>query len=137
MNNNEVQENLEKFEKEGLPKLIIESLEKACLAIEGKAKQKAPVDDGQLRQSITYMIEETANGVEAVVGSNVEYAPYVHEGTGVYAASGNGRSEVPWTYQAADGSFYSTVGQKPNPFLQEAIDEERDSILRAFEGVLE
>ena len=45
---------------------------------EGYAKAAAPVDTGRLRNSITHEVE---NGNAALVGSNVEYAPYVELGT--------------------------------------------------------
>lgn len=68
-----------------------DSLNKACLLVEDSAKAKAPVNTGTLRNSITYEIE----GDTGIVGTNLEYAPYVHEGTGLFAASGDGRTDVP------------------------------------------
>jgi len=50
---------------------VNEALEKACLVVENSAKEKAPVDSGNLRNSITHVVE----GNEGVVGTNVEYAP--------------------------------------------------------------
>lgn len=41
---------------------------------EGYAKGYAPVDTGNLRNSITH--ETTDNGHAVVIGSNVQYAPY-------------------------------------------------------------
>ena len=37
------------------------------------------VDTGRLKSSLTYEVDEPNDVV--IVGSNVEYAPYVHEGT--------------------------------------------------------
>ena len=53
-------------------------LEKACILVENEAKRKCPVDTGQLRASITHNVSEGTG----VVGTNVEYAPYVEYGTG-------------------------------------------------------
>jgi phage gpG-like protein len=53
-------------------------LSKSALTIEGKAKQLAPVDTGRLRASIRTDLAP----LRAVVGTNVEYAPYVEHGTG-------------------------------------------------------
>lgn len=58
-----------------------------------------------------------------------EYAPYVHQGTGLFAENGDGRKDVPWHYQDADGNWHSTSGQKPNPFLERALDENKDKCL--------
>lgn len=86
--NNEVSKNLQEIIDKKLPSAIEKGLEKACLLIEGTAKAKCPVDDGQLRQSITHKVENT-NGV---VGTNVEYAPYVEVGTGIFSTKGGGRA---------------------------------------------
>ena len=47
------------------------------LRIDKEAKKNCPVDTGNLRASITVDI----NGVEAEVGTDVEYAPFVEYGT--------------------------------------------------------
>ena len=47
------------------------------LAIEAQAKDLAPVDTGRLRDSINTAI----GSEEVIVGTNVEYAPYVEYGT--------------------------------------------------------
>lgn len=49
----------------------------ATARVEGTAKDLCPVDDGTLRASITSKVE----GEVGIVGTNVEYAPYVEFGT--------------------------------------------------------
>lgn len=101
----------------------------ACLVVEGEAKQLCPVGDGQLRQSIaSEMIDDTTGAV----GTNLEYAPYVHQGTGIYAVKGDGRKDR-WSYQDAEGNWHSTIGQQPNPFLERALDNKRDEIMEAID----
>lgn len=39
------------------------------------------IDTGNLRNSIDYEAEIDGNVAEAIIGTNVEYAPYVHFGT--------------------------------------------------------
>lgn len=104
---------------------VTQSIERACLLVEGTAKELCPVDDGQLRQSIT---SEMINELTGAVGTNVEYAPYVHQGTGIYAVNGDGRKER-WKYQDAKGEWHSTIGQRPNPFLERALDQNKEKIL--------
>lgn len=48
------------------------------LRVEGVAKRICPVDTGRLRASISSRVEP---GPVGVVGTNVEYAPYVELGT--------------------------------------------------------
>ena len=50
------------------------ALEMIGLQCEGYAKLKCPVDTGQLRNSLTHTQE---NDTTEMIGSNVEYAPYV------------------------------------------------------------
>jgi len=61
---------------------ISKALEASALVVEGDAKNLAPVDTGNLRNSITHEVE----GKEARVGTNVEYAPFVELGTVKMAA---------------------------------------------------
>lgn len=100
-----------------------EAIETACLMVERDAKILCPVGMGELRNSITHEVED---GV-GIVGSNLEYAPYVHQGTGIYAIHGDGRKDR-WTYQDAEGNWHSTIGQQPNPFLQKALDMNQEEI---------
>lgn len=103
------------------------ALEKAALFIENEAKLRCPVGDtGLLRASITHDVE----GNEAVIGTNMEYAPYVEYGTGLFAEAGDGRQDVPWHYQTADGEWHSTYGQYPQPYLRPALDENLDELTK-------
>ena len=100
------------------------ALQKACAVIERAAKQKAPKDTGALRRSITSEV----NGLEGVVFTNLEYAPYVEYGTGLFAENG-GRADVPWNYQDAAGNWHSTSGQHPQPFMRPALNENREKVI--------
>ena len=111
------------------------AMERSLLIVENKAKQNCPVDDGILRASITHTIEIKEDALIGKVGSNLEYAPYVHQGTGVYAINGDGR-EDPWSYQDAQGNWHKTVGQKPPPFITDAIQEKKNDIFTTFKEVL-
>jgi HK97 gp10 family phage protein len=52
-----------------------------CVKVESAAKARCPVDTGRLRSSITWRVETDSDGVVGIVGTSVEYAIYVHEGT--------------------------------------------------------
>ena len=108
MNDNAI-ENLEKFINNTLPEGLEEALKKAVLKVEADSKKNCPVDDGILRASIQSDVEkENKNTISGYVGSNVDYAPYVHQGTGIYAKDGNGRKNVPWVYVDDNGHFHSS-----------------------------
>lgn len=109
--------------------------------VENKAKRLAPVDEGRLRGSITTEVRGGDASLVVRVGSNLEYAVYVHEGTGIYAGKGyiypkRGRYLV-WPNKNNSGSgnrrysggrtskfvFAKRVkGVPPRPFLRDALD---------------
>lgn len=107
-------------------------MDKACLVVESQAKQNCPVDIGILRASITSETEVTAREIVGRVGTNEEYGPYVHNGTGIYAKDGNGR-KTPWGYTVRAGKhkgFHWTQGQRPQPFLENAKLEKKSAVER-------
>ena len=104
-----------------------ETLNKACILVENEAKLACPVKNNQLRASITHEVE----GTTGVIGSNLVYAPFVEYGTGIYASKGGGCNS-PWSYQDAEGNWYTTVGMKPQPFLEPALQSSIQDILQLF-----
>lgn len=102
---------------------ISQSIGKACALIEKTAKEKTPVDTGELRRSITSEV----NGLEGVVYTPLLYAPYIEFGTGLFAEEG-GRKDVPWNYQDDKGQWHSTSGQKPHPFMRPALEQNKEKI---------
>lgn len=113
-----------------LPDAIRKALEQSCLIVEGDAKTKCPVDSGQLRQSINHKVEDNAGWVS----TNVEYAPYVELGTGIYSTEG-GR-QTPWVYQDAKGEWHRTSGSKPQPFMKPALEQNTSKIIDQFKGLI-
>ena len=112
------------------------AIDRGCQIIENKAKELCPVDDGVLRASITHKVQESSVGtITGTVGTGVEYAPYVHQGTGLFAVNGDGRKE-PWVYKDAKGQFHKTIGQKPQPFLLDASIGEMDAVIRQISEVM-
>ena len=93
------------------------ALEKIGLVAEGYAKKLCPVDTGNLRNSITHVVDEQEPA--AIIGTDNEYAAYVELGTGIYAEGGGGRP-TPWVYQDAKGNWHYTRGNKAQPFLKPA-----------------
>jgi HK97 gp10 family phage protein len=122
---------LEAIENVGDAQKMNQALGRACAIVERSAKQKAPKGTGELRRSITSKVED---GV-GIVFTPLEYAPYVEYGTGLFAEEG-GRQDVPWHYKDDEGNWHSTSGQKPQPFLRPALNENREQILRILKEAL-
>lgn len=74
-NNNELFKNIEEFLNKTLPDALEQRMAQACIQVEGTARENCPVDDGQLRQSITHDVKTEDGKVTGYVGTNVEYAP--------------------------------------------------------------
>ncbi len=111
---------LDKLKKIPSQANIDQALGQCCVLVERSAKQKAPKDNGELRRSISSKVEDN----KGIVFTPLEYAPYVEYGTGLFAESG-GRQDVPWHYQDDEGNWHSTSGQKPQPFMRPALNENR------------
>lgn len=60
---------------------IAKDLERRAIRVESAAKRLCPVDTGRLRASITHALDRDGDGLYAIVGSDVEYAPHVELGT--------------------------------------------------------
>lgn len=117
-------------------KNVLGNMDKACLILETEAKKECPVDQGILRASITHEAKLDVDGITGMVGSPLEIAPYVHQGTGLYAKDGNGR-KTPWKYKAKFGKYkgwHITKGQKPQPFLDNAKMKSKERIEKALGG---
>lgn len=65
--------------------VVSQELERTAHRIERQAKELAPVDTGDLRRSIT----TDGGGLAYEVGTNLEYAEYIEEGTSPHTITGN------------------------------------------------
>ena len=108
---------LDKLDKISSAANVEAALGTCCAIVERSAKQLAPKDNGELRRSITSKVEDQVG----IVFTPLEYAPYVEYGTGLFAEEG-GRMDVPWSYQDDEGEWHSTSGQKPQPFMRPALN---------------
>lgn len=141
------------------------ALEEVGRQAEGNAKLElnadpTRIDTGQLRNSITHKVE----GNSVKIGTNLFYAPYVHEGTGIYTKNGAKTGKTWWVFVKgnkyssikAHGKRYSkhqayqvmqylkskgldawmTQGQKPNRFLVNAIEKHKDEYPKIITAIL-
>lgn len=88
MEENEIANNLIKV-AEDLDKNLYNAMVKACVVVRNDAVKNAPHKTGALQRSIDFQV--SPDGTEGVVYSNLDYAPYVEVGTGIYATVGQGR----------------------------------------------
>lgn len=112
------------------------AMQRATLVVEGEAKEQCPVDLGTLRSSITSKVNMESNGVAGYVYTNEEYAPFVHFGTGIYAKNKNGRT-TPWKFKTRKGEWITIRGQKPSPFLMDALNNKKSEIRQELAKVIE
>lgn len=112
---------------------LLRGLEKCGLVAEGYAKKLCPVDTGNLRNSITHVVDEQEPA--AIIGTDSEYGGYVELGTGIYAEGGGGRP-TPWVYQDTNGNWHYTRGNKAQPFLKPAVAEHADKYQEIIKNAL-
>ena len=114
---------------------------RASNAVRNKARDLAPVNQGGLRGSITVQMRNE-DGPVGYVGSNLKYAVYVHEGTGIYAkrnpkmivpvrkrvlrwpsVNNSGRGRRRYQGGGTAGYVYSmkSKGMRGRPFLRQAL----------------
>lgn len=70
----EIQDNSKEISAE-IKAALLRGLEKCGLVAEGYAKKLCPVDTGNLRNSITHVVDEGGDAV--YIGTNSEYGAYV------------------------------------------------------------
>lgn len=113
---------------------VLRALERCGEQAEGYAKDLAPVDTGNLRNSISHKVDPDEPA--AYVGTDTEYAPYVEFGTGIYAEGGGGRP-TPWVYQDDEGNWHWTAGNKAQPFLKPAVADHAKTYSNIIKSELE
>ena len=142
------------------------AVNRACLLVERQAKINAQAisDTGNgegLAGSIEALMIDDYTGI---IHTPLFFAPYVEYGTGIEAEGGKGRQDVPWVFVKHNGTqgdtaqksytleeakkamaflrskgleAYYTSGQKPQPFMRPALDDNRDKIVEILrEGII-
>ena len=108
---------------ENLYDACIRALTRIGLRVEGYAIVLVPVDTGDLKNSITFYVDEEEKVV--YIGTPKEYGIYVEMGTGMYVDGGR---KTPWVYQdEKTGEWRTTHGQKAQPYLKPAITDHIDT----------
>lgn len=117
------------LDEAAIAELVADIVGEVTADVANAARRRCPVDDGTLRASIRSMVSRRGGEVVGEVYSDLEYAAYVHEGTGIYGPSHRPirpvRARVlSWQQSGAGRVFAREVrGQRTQPFLAEALDE--------------
>ena len=111
---------------------VLRALERCGEQAEGYAKDLAPVDTGNLRNSISHKVDDEEPAV--YIGSNTSYAPYVELGTGKYTEGGR---PTPWVYQDDNGNWHWTAGNPAQPFLKPAVADHPQTYSNIIKDELE
>lgn len=111
---------------------VLRALERCGEQAEGYAKDLAPVDTGNLRNSISHKVDDGELAV--YIGTNVSYAPYVELATGIYAEGGR---PTPWVYQDDEGNWHWTRGNPAQPFLKPAVADHTKTYSNIIKSELE
>lgn len=129
---------------------VVRGVADVCRRVANEGKRRCPVDEGRLRASIDWAVTTHGTTILGTVGTDVDYAVYVHEGTGLYGprkrlirpVSARALSWVPRTggqgsRTGGQGSRTGgrktaretrrvtvryTRGMRPRPFLREALE---------------
>lgn len=126
-----VKDNSEEI-RAALENAVLRALTRCGLQAEGYAKEKVPVDTGNLRNSIS---NKVVDGEQSVyVGTNNEYAAYVELGTGKYTSGGR---PDPWVYQDSKGNWHHTHGQRAQPYLKPAVADHKGTYQNIIKDELE
>lgn len=116
---------------EAMQQAVERGLETCGLVAEGYAKKLAPVDTGNLRNSISHKVDPDEPA--CYIGSDVEYAVYQEMGTGQYVSGGR---PSPWVYQDDKGNWHWTKGNPAKPFLKPAVADHSQQYRQIIENEL-
>lgn len=126
------------FERE-LEKALERTLEAVGEFVQGEAGdelERSPrhVKWGRLKGSIDYYVDMDKNDTAVYIGTNVHYAIYVHEGTGIYHPNGR---RTKWYFKSEyDGKWHATRGMPPNRFLKNGLVRNMKQIEQYFKDNL-
>lgn len=140
----ELQQKMEQVARDLHGSPMVDAMRDAALLVQRDAKINAPVDTGRLRASITPEVRTEGNDILGVVGSNVEYAPYMELGTRPHWPP-IGALEV-WASRHGTEAFLvakgiAAHGIKGKHYLQNAFEKNQSAIVekldRAVKGIVD
>ena len=140
----ELVEELTKELSEAMAAAVSDAVIASAARIEGRAKEKAPVDTGNLRNSIQH---RQTGRFEAEVAAHAEYASAVEFGTGVFSTDPKADHQpivikprqakaLYWPGAKHPVRRVRQLGQPPRPYMVPAAEEERQRFAAAVAKAL-
>ena len=119
---------------------MVNTMHKATSVLLSEVKKNAPVDTGRLRTSITQEVRAVnfPSRVEGVVGSNLDYALFMEEGTDhnkmppIAALQGWARRHSTSAFLVAR-AILRRGGLKGRFYFKKSLDAKRDVIIKILE----
>jgi hypothetical protein len=122
---------------------IIRSGNRSLVRYQATARERAPIDKGQLRSSIQIQpMTRTANRIEGSVGTGLKYAIWQEAGTGIYGPTRTPirprRAKVLAFTVGGKQVFARQVrGSRPRWFMRGSLEHNRHATLNDFSQALE
>lgn len=107
----------------------VEDIQDAADAIVIKAIQRAPVDDGPLKQSVGNQPKN--NGLNYIVFVSADYAPYIEFGTGTSVDVPNELKDYAIQFK---GKGIKQINLPARPFFFPGFFEERDKLVKTLKA---
>lgn len=104
-------------------------IQSVVLVAERYSKQEAPVKRGTLRRSIVSRVDTATKGR---VGTNLSYAPAVHNGSGPHVIRAKSKKALYWKGAAHPVRSVRHPGTKANPFFERGIERGMPDIEQAL-----
>ena len=135
----ELQKKMDQMVKDVHGEPILNAMRDSTLQLQRDARIFAPVNIGRLQSSIVPAIRATPDTVEGVVGTDVDYAPYMEFGT---------RPHFPpiaalqvWADRHGVSAFLvaraiARRGLAPRRYMQRSFEKNKSAIERRFERAI-
>lgn len=127
-------------------KTLYQSVNKMGLFVQREAKELAPVDTGDLKQSIICTTVQANNKISSVISTNSDHAAYVEFGTGKKGENTPVEGKYPgtlaykqdkWRVNIPDVGVRWIEGQPAQPYLYPALKNNRDEVIRNIKNDLQ
>jgi HK97 gp10 family phage protein len=97
--------------------------EKIGTFVEAEAKHRVSVDTGHLRRSITHKTDHSKNKSSVFIGTNVEYAKVLEEGSEPHETIYDKPTHLKINGRWVTVKKIKHPGTKPQPYLKPSVEE--------------